>query len=409
MTAGSTRRPRFQPEPGRFVLTDERGVDLCLTRVRRERHELFGELSVHCAVAGVTTVNNGVLSVGTFNVSSPRARRDRATELASRARVRGFDWAALLEEFCQLVLDADRAGEPATLLRDTPRPKAAESFDVEGLQLFRQHPAIWFGDGGTAKSYLALYVAGQLARKGLTVLLADWELSGEDHRERLERIFGTDMPPVLYARCDRPMSVTADRLARIVRDNGVEFLVCDSISFACDGPPEAAEVASRYFQALRQIGIGSLSLAHTNRSERADEKPFGSTFWHNGARSTWHVKLASSTQDGLSLTVGLFNKKANLGPLRPAVGFSIAFDAERTHFRRVNVASVEELAEALPLWQRIKHAVRHQPQTLAALAGELGANIESLDRTVRRKRELFTRVTGDDGVTRIALVERQVA
>jgi hypothetical protein len=167
-----------------------------------------------------------------------------------------------------------------------PRPSAADALDIEGLRLYRDHPVIAFGDGGCVKSYLALYVAGQLAHRGLTVLFADWELSAEDHRDRLERIFGADMPGLLYARCDRPMVFEADRLMRLRVKHAVDFLVCDSIAFACDGPPEAAEVAARYCQALRQIGVGSLNLAHTNRSDKADEKPFGSSFWHNGARST---------------------------------------------------------------------------------------------------------------------------
>jgi hypothetical protein len=49
------------------------------------------------------------------------------------------------------------------------------------------------------------------------------------------------------------------------------------------------------------------------------------------------------------------------------------------------------------------------PQTLAMLSTELGAPVESLDRTVRRKSTLFTRVSGTDGVTRIALVERRAS
>jgi hypothetical protein len=383
----------------------EYGIEFRVDYLRRERQELHGELTVSCGLAAARTVDD-VLSVGTFNISSPRARQERARACAERARTQAIDWLGLLEELCQRVLAAERAGEPALVLRELPTPPPADGLSIDGLTLLRNHPVLLFGDGGTAKSYLGLWVAGHLTRQGLTVLYADWELAADEHRDRLERIFGPhDLPPVLYARCDRPLAYEAERLRRIVARDEVQYAVFDSVAFACDGPPEAAEVAGRYFQALRRMGVGSLHLAHTNRSERSDEKPFGSTFWHNGARSTWHVKLAAPAADTSRITVGLYNKKSNLGPLRPAVGFHIAFDDTRTRFERIDITSVDELAEALPLWQRIRHAVQHTPQTLITLAQELGKPVDSVDKAVRRKNGMFTRIAGADGITRIALLE----
>ena len=178
-----------------------------------------------------------------------------------------------------------------------------------------------------------------------------------------------------------------DRLTRIVRDEALDYVIFDSIAFACDGPPEAAEVAGRYFQAVRQLGvIGSLHIAHTTKGENNDKKPFGSSFWHNGARSTWFVKLAESIPGASSATVGLYHRKANLGGLRPSVGFEVAFDEERTTFRRVDPADVHDLATELPLWARMRHAVAHGPMTLAALADDLDAKVGSLEKVVQRKK-----------------------
>jgi hypothetical protein len=397
-------------DEGHYVgVVEDLGVEFDVDRLRRERHELFGELAVSASFAGARS-HGARLSIGTFNLSSPRARQERAKQLTERARTNGkIDWLGLLEEFCQRVFDAERAGRPAVLLRDLPRPHAADALDVQGLRLFRDHPVIWFGDGGASKSYLALFTAGCLAQAGLTVLLADWELCGDDHRDRLERIFGpNEMPPVLYARCDRPMVYEADRLGRLVQQHRVSFLICDSIAFACDGPPEAAEVASRYFQAVRRIGIGSLHLAHTNRSERADEKPFGSTFWHNGARGTWHVKPSESGMRD-RLVVGLFNKKSNLGPLCPAVGFEILFDANRTAFARIELMDVGDLAAELPLWQRIAQTLKGGPRTLAEIAGALDAKVDTVEKAVKRKASVFERISGVDGVARVTLIRRNAS
>ena len=94
----------------------------------------------------------------------------------------------------------------------------------------------------------------------------------------------------------------------------------------------------------------------------------------------------------------------------PALGFEVAFDGDRTSIRRVNVASVDELTASLPLWQRMKDALRDGPQTLASLAADLNAPVDSIHKTVRRKSLLFTKVSNfDDRVTRIALVERRAS
>ena len=55
-------------------------------------------------------------------------------------------------------------------------------------------------------------------------------------------------------------------------------------------------------------------------------------------------------------------------------------------------------------------ALQGQPAAhLADLADDLGANVDTLDKTVRRKTSLFTKVSGEDGITRIALVERRAS
>jgi len=392
------------------------GVKLDVERLRRERHELVGELTVACDIPGAKTVD-GILSVADWNLSSADARWKRAKHLSTQSNAPDIDWASLLEELAQRTIRAEREGSPARPLHQYGRPGPDAEYEIDGWRLLRDHATICFGDGGSAKSYLALYVGGRLAARGVTVLYADWELGGEDHRDRLERLFGSDMPVVHYLRCDRPLVIEADRIAREVRRLSVDYLICDSIAFATAGPPEAAEHATAYFRAARQIGIGSLHLAHINKTEHADQKPFGSSFWHNSARATWFVKPAGASLDRQRVTVGLFNRKSNLTRLHPAIGFQFEFSESSTVVSRVNLADVEDLAGQLPLWQRIAHLIRAgggRPRTIAELADELGAKPDSVKKAVapsraRGGRSMFTAVTGIDGTSRIALVEKLTA
>jgi hypothetical protein len=80
-----------------------------------------------------------------------------------------------------------------------------------------------------------------------------------------------------------------------------------------------------------------------------------------------------------------------------------------TVVERINVADVESLAQSLPIWQRVRSVLTSGPRTLSSLSDELGVNIDSLDRTVRRQSALFTRVSGHSGISRIALLESRVA
>ena len=72
------------------------------------------------------------------------------------------------------------------------------------------------------------------------------------------------------------------------------------------------------------------------------------------------------------------------------------------------LADVQDLADKLPLWQRITHLVKAGPRTFAEIAAELDAKVDTVTKAVNRHRA-FTKVAGNDGITRIALIERRSA
>lgn len=370
--------------------------------LRRESRQLKAEVIVRCDLRGARTFD-GVLAASDLNLSSTRTRSMHAKYLAERAQTEDVDWTGLLEEFAQRILAAERDGQPAQMLHEIPKPPPQASFTVDGLPLLARHPLVAFGDGGTAKSYLALYIAGTLAEEGHHVGYFDWELDGGDHRVRLERLFGANMPPIHYARCTRPLVYESDRLRRIIREEGLTYCVFDSVAFACDGPPESAEVAQRYFQALRQLGeIGSLHVAHiTKQSDFADFKPFGSVFWNNGARATWNVKLADAIPGDGSIQIALHNRKANLGAKHPSIGFEITFGDGETTVRRVDVADVPDLAAGLTVRERMAHVLSRGPMPQANLAEEIDSTLETVSRTARRYKQQFVLLEGG----KLALLE----
>jgi hypothetical protein len=383
-------------------------VTLEVDRLMWKYQELTGELLAKCDLLGSEAID-GVLSVATFNLSSARARSERANLLAAKAKAPEIPWSALVEELCQRVLAAERTGEPAIALRDVERPSQDDRLRrLFGFLLPWHHPAILFGDGGSAKSYLALYLAGLLADEGYRILFCDWELDASDHRERYERLFGHEMPANLfYTRCSRPLIHEVDRLRRIFRLQGIDYRVHDSVGFACHEAPESSESALAYMRADRQIGGGSLHLAHINRSESGDGRPFGSTFWHNSARATWNVK---PTEDGGGgLTLGVFNRKPNLTAKQPPFGIEVTFDPERTKFRLCDVAAVEAFAGQVPLHQRIKSFLKAGARTRQEIAAEFSdAKADTLRRTLDREidKEWLIEFPSPSGEKRVGLATR---
>jgi hypothetical protein len=185
-------------------------------------------------------------------------------------------------------------------------------------------------------------------------------------------------------------------------------VICDSAGYASDGGPEDAEVALRYFRALRQLRVGSLTIAHISSGEHATEKPFGSVFWHNSARSTWYLEQSAHSQDDHGVLVGCYQKKNNFGRKQTA-GLHIDFRPERTVIESADLANDEQLAGKLPLSQRVAHLLKSGPQTIVQIAAELDAKVDSVTKAVNRSRA-FTKITNHpDGVHRIDLVERRTA
>ena len=377
---------------GRYTLTyPDLGIVFDVSRLRLERQrDLHGQLTVRTTMQGAKTVD-GVLSSSSFNLSSQQSRTRLATFLGTRSGAPGIDWLSGLEALCWKVTQAFDAGTPVETLSEVPLPPPDSVWNVAGLTFPQTEPSFLYGDGGTGKSYLALWIATILCRdRGINVLYCDWEFSASEHRVRLERLCGPDHLPggaLQYMRCVSPLVQEQQKIEQVISEKNIGFCVMDSVTFANDGAPESAEFCASYFRATRSLGVGSLHLAHTTKQTQdgQDSKPFGSTFWHNGARATYLVKRAESGPNNALVEVSITNKKSNSGPLLPPVGVRLTFTENRTEIDPFDVAQSPDLSSSLPIWQRVKSLVATGPGlTVKELAEELCVPPGSVAKAVSR-------------------------
>lgn len=179
---------------------------------------------------------------------------------------------------------------------------------------------------------------------------------------------------------------------RIVRDEKIGALAIDSVGPAAGGEPESAQVAMAFFAASRSLGVPIIASAHTTKNGASDDKPFGSTYWHNLARRTWLVRKQQD-EGANGLTIGLFNKKNNTGPLANPLAYRLTH-GERIGFTPVSAVNEPGLNANVSLWQRVAHSLRFGSRTIADLATELDASPDAVRMAVERRADRFADLGG---------------
>jgi hypothetical protein len=405
-------RRAFERLPGggyRLTLIDD-AVCVEVRHLRRERHQLIGEMNVRCEWAGAS-VYNGSLSCADMNLSSQSAREGRGKYCAARAhsRPQDFDWPGVIDEACRRVIDAERNSGDWIVLDDAPTEGPPQDFLVHGLAIPADSHSQLVSDGGGLKSLIELTVLGEIAKRGTPVALLDWEWNAARHKARKDRLFGpTRLDALHYLHVRNSLAVEHDHVRQFCQDREIQFIGIDSIGAACDGKLADDDVARAYNHALDDLPP-SLAAAHVPKNGNdpsGDLKAFGSAFFHNYARMTWTVRKQIGASDDL-VTVMLVPHKQNDGARLPPVGLEFSFSPTRIDVRPVNPVAVDGLAETLPLAVRMQHFLKGGPQTIAVIADELGAKQDSVIKASKRSGTFVKLINTPDGVHRIALVERR--
>jgi hypothetical protein len=302
---------------------------------------------------------------------------------------------------------------PVTPLRfaemDPPGPR---EYLVESLAP-KNHTTTIFGDGGSAKSILALSlgiaVAGGaeawMGRKvqNSPVIYCDFELDADEQRRRayqLARGVNLDEPPhdLLYVSgLGRSAREVLMGCLDVCVEEGVGLFIIDSLGIALEGDAlEASDVIrfhNKYLDPFRAEGITLLVIDHQGKRQAGEhyqsKRTFGSVYKENLARSV--IQVEPGDQGKGLLTVKLRQTKHNFGPKAEPFGAKLTFTDEMIAVVQHSLDATELAQEhTLNAGDRVMLALKDDPAFPADIVESSGMPLGTVKNALTnlRKRRL---------------------
>ena len=379
------------------------GLVITLDQIIREKNDLMCEMEIEMEYPGSRTLRYGPTR---FNLLAPNTKKSHVNTLNSLFR---FDWDEVLNIISRLTILRNREGKPFEQLNsdidEIPPQWLFKPFALEN------ETTILFGDGSMGKSLLSLAVMASIHTghnvlgitpfKVLKGLYLDWEASAISHKKRLKELskgHGIDIKKldIAYQECSSPLAEMASQLAKRISDENIGFVIVDSVAGACGGEPEKAENVIKMFNSIRKLKTTTLLIAHVTKSNDTTKKAFGSTFWHNLARSTVEIKRQQSYGEDI-IHIGLFHRKNNYGRLEHPLGFRIDFGNEKVMFEYQDPYQMEEIHQEMPTKDRIMAALYEGDLTYQEIADATGLKPGTVKATVKRHPQAFATTGGGLG------------
>jgi hypothetical protein len=313
-----------------------------------------------------------------------------------------------LSQASQSLIVAGTFGTPARRLqavsfsgRDRPGP---QTWAVQGL-IPERHATILYGEGGTAKSVLAMHLgisiaagfekwmgfdlsqASQLYKGtgtvGTPVLYLDFELDDEDQYRRafsLSQAMGLDDVPEQFWYMSAVGFGTDQAIREALKtcmDHGVKLLILDSAGLAMEGDSELSKDVlaffRKYIEPLKAAGITVLIIDHQSKPQKGerygDKWAFGSAYKTYSARSTIQV---SATQDKNVVTATLTHRKVNFGPKQPPFSVRLVFGEDWIEVERLEEAQDVSPPAPETAVDKILNALRNGPMYPAQIVEATG-------------------------------------
>src|SRR5215217_5483188 len=289
-------------------------------------------------------------------------------------------------------------------------PPGPREYLVEGIAP-KYHTTTIFGDGGSAKSILALSagtaIAGGADRwmgrkvQNSPVLYGDFELDADEQRRRAYQVargVKLDKPPhdLLYVSgLGRPADEVLIGCLDVCVEEGVKLFIVDFLGIALEGDAgDARDVIrfhNKYLDPFRAEGITLLVIDHQGKRQAGEhyqsKRTFGSVYKENLARSV--IQVEPGDQGKGLLFLKLRQTKHNFGPKAQPFGAKLTFTDEMITVVQRSLDAID-LAEEVVLNARdrvmlaLKGAPAYPTEIAEACVMPLGSVKNELTRLRKR-------------------------
>jgi len=364
-----------------------------------------------------------LLDQNTINLLSPRTKDAQARKL-ERLRA-DVPWDDALTWITHLTMQIARRSEP-------PRPvgKKPETMKVEyelSPILERNQPTTIYSPGGYAKSYLAAYIAClvQFNCKGITdprscwtptagnVLYLDWESSFRDHERRVwaikQGLAINNDETFQHLFCYQPLTADIRNIQRLVIEKKIGLVVIDSQMAATGYGPDASQISSQFYNALRSLECTTLCLDHVSKAEwgkmlDADSLgPYGSVVKFNRSRSQFEIRKSQVPGEDF-IELALVHRKHNEGRLLRPIGIRIDFhnnpdgELEKVTFRACEISDNAELSKVQTLKDRLAGILGGGSMSIKDMADQLEKPEGTVRSTLNRHKDTFVNLGNEWGL-----------
>jgi len=214
--------------------------------------------------------------------------------------------------------------------------------------LFVQNNAnVIYADRSSAKSLFMMLItlmlqlncdAYNLKTNGSRVILwLDWENDAKTtgwQKECLLKGLGLEdvEVDVAYLHLSRPLVNSIPQIQKKIEEVKADVIVIDSLGVAVGEDLNKSEPAIIFFNALRQLPVTPLIIAHTAKDKNNTHKTvYGNAFYENLARSIWEAtKIQEPGANELKFSLYQRKSPPFSGYQKP-LGFKFMFDGDKTY------------------------------------------------------------------------------
>ncbi|MCS7250670.1 MAG: AAA family ATPase, partial [candidate division WOR-3 bacterium] len=251
--------------------------------------------------------------------------------------------------------------------------------------IYQNQVNLLYGEGGTFKSFFALYLIKQLLEKNqnANILYLNYET---DEKEIYRRLKLLDIDKLYHRYCSIPITEETEKIAEFCAEKNIDLVILDSIGVAISNLPlNDPQSATALFSSIRELKTTCLLIGH--QPKQSNDLPFGSVYFYNLARNVWKTEVFN---DFYNTYLVLHHKKDNLSKLKKPQAFKIYIDEISVEFKPTSIESIPELTPQKPTYTRIYELLSEEgAKTPKEIASLLGLKQDVVRRYLNRYKNLF--------------------